>query len=132
MPRKGFVYIAGPYRGPLGTHDHSEYFVVDAHINRAREWAAKFARVGIPFFCPHLNSAHFEIITPDVPAGFWLDMNLEVLAKASALFLMPGWGNSDGAIKEQLFAVDRHITIFYLHQFDYLMRWWREEAEDAD
>jgi hypothetical protein len=124
---EGFVYIAGPYRGPQGTHDHSEYFAVDSNINEARKWAAKFAREGIPFFCPHLNSAHFEVITPDVPAGFWLEMDLNILIAARALFLLPGWPLSAGARAEEKFAWEHQIPTFYADTFDDLTQWWREE-----
>lgn len=120
----GFVYIAGQYQKPGGTHDHSSYFDIDANINKAREWAAKFARSRIPFFCPHLNSAHFEVITPEVPATFWYQMDLEILAMARAVFLMPGWQDSKGAQEENQFALTRGIPTY--QDFETLVRlWWK-------
>jgi hypothetical protein len=127
---EGFLYIAGPYRGPRGTHDHSEYFAVDANINKAREWAAKFARAGIPFFCPHTNSAHCEVITPDVPADFWLAMDLNILVSARALFLIPDWTLSAGALAEHRFAAEHRIPTFFYDGFDALLQWWKEEPSD--
>ncbi len=119
---KGFVYLAGQYQKPGGTHGYSDYFDIDANINTARKWAAKFARARISFFCPHLNSAHFEVIAPDVPAAFWYDMDLELLIASQAVFLMPGWEKSKGAQEENQFAINRSIPVF--QDFPTLERWW--------
>lgn len=120
--QSGFVYIAGQYQKPGGTHDSSSYCDIDLNINKAREWAAKFARSRIPFFCPHLNSAHFEVITPEVPDTFWYAMDLEILIAAQAIFLMPRWQESKGAQEENQFAIVRSIPVF--QDFRTLEQWW--------
>jgi hypothetical protein len=87
------VYIAGPYRG----HD---YLDIDRNIAAAREAAAWLATFNIGFFCPHLHSAHFEVITPDVAPEFWLDLDIKLMRMCDAMYLLPGWEHSSGACAE--------------------------------
>lgn len=109
----GFVYIAGPYRGKDAlAHDASVYCEIDTHINNARRWAIKFATDGIPFFCPHLNSAHMEVMAPDADPDYWLNMDLKILRYATALFLLPDWPESRGAQAEWKFAVEEEIPVY--------------------
>ena len=106
-----FVYIAGQYRGPHA-HDHTAYEQIDANISQARAYAIKLARKGIPFFCPHLNTAHFEVIAPDVPADFYLGMDLAILTHAWAIFLLPGWRESSGALTEVAYCKETGIPTY--------------------
>lgn len=122
---KGFVFISGPYRGrsdPKYWCENLSYFGIDDNINDARRWASYFAIEGIPFFCPHLNSAHFEVITPDVPEDFWLNMDLEILSHATAIYMMEGWENSEGATNERKKAEEWGITVY--DDFDELVEDW--------
>ncbi len=92
------LYISGPYIGQ--THDHRSYCQIDAHINQARAAAIWCATNGLHFFCPHLHSAHFEVITPDVPATFWYALDLRFLPLCDGMLLLPGWYESNGARRE--------------------------------
>lgn len=94
------LYLAGPYMGD--THDHRSYCQIDAHINEAQKAAAWCATNGIHFFAPHLHSAHFEVITPDVPAAFWYALDLRFLPLCDGMLLLPRWYESSGALKEIL------------------------------
>ena len=121
----GFVFISGPYRGrpdPRYWGDSLSYFGIDDNISEARRWASYFAIEGIPFFCPHLNSAHFEVITPDVPEDFWLQMDLEILQHASAIYMIEGWENSEGATEEKRIAEKWGIPVY--EDFDTLVEDW--------
>jgi len=82
------VYITGPYTG-------SDYHQTERHIAYAREWADKLARAGHAFYCPHLNTGHFDTIAPDVSNHFWREMNLSILRRCDALLLVPGWDNDE-------------------------------------
>ncbi len=112
-----FVYIAGPYIA-------ATYAEVDTHIVSARMWAAALATHCIPFVCPHLNSAHFEVITPMVTQKKWLSMYLEILKQASAILLLPGWRASTGTMAE-IAAVD--IPKFTTTEVNQLVAWWRDQ-----
>lgn len=124
----GFVYLAGPYRGKDAlAHDHTVFCEIDAHINEARRWAARLAADSVPYFCPHLNSAHMEVIAPTVPSNYWLEMDLAILVEAKALMLLPGWRDSSGARAEKgaAMALDPPIPV-YTHQLyaQFLDDWW--------
>ena len=114
--REGFVYIAGAYRslkGANGGHDYNSYTDIDAHINIARWWAKQLAESNIPMFCPHLNSAHFEVIAPSVQPDYWYRMDLVILSHASAIFMIPNWEVSKGATIELACATKWGIPDYY-------------------
>ena len=89
-----YVYIAGPYTAP-------NYFAIERNINAAAEVAAFLAESGVGFFCPHLHSAHFEVITPDVPPVYWYDLDIHFMEKCDAIYLLPGWQRSVGTLREK-------------------------------
>lgn len=90
------LYIAGPYG------DKGGYLAIDRNIAQAREAAAWCVQNGFGFLCPHLNSAHFEAITPDIPVSFWYEMDLRLMDVCDAMLILPGWENSTGTQKEIL------------------------------
>ncbi len=118
-----YVYIAGPYRGKA-THDHRGYFEIDANINLAKEAAATLARLGIPYFCPHLNSAHFEVIAPDVKPAYWLEMDMVFVELASALWILGGWEDSQGTLGEIERAKRNGQPVFYPYELRELVAFW--------
>jgi hypothetical protein len=91
------IYISGPYVG-------GSYHQTEAYITYAREWAEKLARAGHAFYCPHLNSGHFDAIAPDVPAPFWREMNMYILRRCDAMLLPPGWDNDEATKRDMEFA----------------------------
>lgn len=104
------VYIAGPYTSPNG-HDHKGYHDIEENISQARRAAAQLAVRGIPYFCPHMHSAHFEVITPEVPPQFWYELNMGFLAMCRTIWLLPGWSKSNGTLAELEFAAKTGMTI---------------------
>lgn len=91
---KTYVYIAGPYG------DKDGYVLIDERINRARYAAMNLAERGIPFYAPHLNCAHFEVIAPTAPVEFWTAMGLGFVQFAWGLLILNGWENSKGTRAE--------------------------------
>ncbi len=112
-----FVYIAGPYTA-------TTYAEVDTNIVTARKWAAALATHNIPFVCPHLNSAHFEVITPKVTQEQWLRMYLEILKCAAAILLLPGWRKSSGTMAE---IASTKLPKFTTTEVNKLVAWWRDQ-----
>lgn len=104
------VYIAGPYTGPQPRPD--DYLAIDRNIANAREAAAELARCGIRFFCPHLHSAHFEAITPQVPPEFWYELDIHFLKACDVLLLLPGWQSSKGTMQELAIAQSRDMPTY--------------------
>ncbi len=88
------VYIAGPY-GDAGGFD-----IIHRNIQTARSYAVEIAKMGVGFFCPHLNSAHFEKDCPEIPVEFWQEMDIGFLGTCDAVFLLPGWEGSKGTARE--------------------------------
>jgi len=91
------VYITGPNVG-------SSYHQTEAYITYAREWAERLARAGYAFYCPHLNTAHFDTIAPDVPETFWREMNLNILRRCDAALVVPGWDNDEATRRDAEYA----------------------------
>lgn len=116
------VYIAGPYGDAGG-------FV------RARELAATLAINDIGFCCPHLNSAHFEVITPEVPVSFWRELDLKLLQACDGVAVLAGWQRSEGTKAEIAEAEKLGLRVFYLtdleeleenNGWDSLLEWSRQ------
>ena len=104
------VYIAGPYRGV--SHDRHSYEAIAKNIATATAAAAWCANHGIGYFCPHMNSAHMELLAPDVDPSFWLEMDLMFLEHCDAVLLLPNWRASKGTVAEVQAAREKGLPIF--------------------
>ena len=98
---------------------------IDKHINEARLWATYLAHQNIPFFCPHMNSSHMEVLAPEAPPEFWYEMDYLFLDQASVLLLIPGWEKSKGALAEKARAQNLGgIPCYTYERFDELVAYW--------
>lgn len=123
-----FVYVAGPYKGK--THDWRSYNEIDINIAKAREVSKFLAENGIPYFCPHANTAHMEVITAEIPAEYWYEMDNLFVDLSSAVFLVEGWQNSSGTKAEIDRALAAKKLVFYPDSGDVLVAWWRNEPKE--
>lgn len=125
MSDKRFVYIAGRYG------DHDGYVVIEERINRARAVAAELARAGIPYYSPHLNSAHFEVICPDVGLDFWRKQDGAFLPRAWAmLVILHEASESAGTQAEVAEAKERGIPVYFAPpELPALITAWKEERD---
>lgn len=105
-----YVYIAGPYSG-RDAHGQQGFMVIEQNILNARNAMKELVTHGYGVFCPHTHSAHFEVITPDVGIDYWYELDLYFLRFCHALLRLPGL--SSGADKEEKFALDIGIKVFY-------------------
>lgn len=112
-PNIPLVYIAGPYIGKAQHHDYRSYGEIDANINRARTFAAWLTDHGLYFFCPHLNSAHFEVITPNAPPEYWYALDFRILSHCDAMYVLRGWEDSKGTIAEIAYCREKGIPVFF-------------------
>lgn len=120
------VFIAGPYSAqrlalPFAYHE------IEENIGRARQAAHRLAREGVGFLCPHLNSAHFEAFAPTIEYDFWMELTLRLLQGCDGIYLLPGWAQSPGAVREYTEAQKRGLPTFEEDEFDLLVKWSREE-----
>jgi hypothetical protein len=103
------VYVAGPYRGP------SEWAVTE-NIRAAEAAALELWKRGAAAVCPHKNTAYFGGARPDET---WLEGDLAILMKCDALFLLPTWKQSTGAVAEVELARSFFIPIIdSMEEFD--------------
>jgi len=103
---KRVVFLSGPYRATATT-------TVLEHIREAELHALNLWIAGFAVICPHLNTAHFDGICPN---GTWLEGDLAILSRLSktdAVFMLPGWEDSEGSKAELDLATALRIPIFY-------------------
>lgn len=105
MTAKTYVYIAGPYG------DKDPWHIIDQRISRAREAARELAIRGVPYYSPHLNCAHFQVVAPEAPVEFWIAMGMGFVDRAWALWMLPGWEDSKGSRAEVARAEELGIDI---------------------
>jgi len=104
------LYISGPYSPGNGRTIAENIAIARAHAEAAwrQGWAA---------FCPHLNTAGFEITCPEIPHSAWLAGDLAILDRldpaTDAMLLLPDWIESPGAVREYHRAVARGIEVIY-------------------
>ncbi len=108
--RRHYVYIAGPYSG-RDAHGQQGYMVIEQNILNARKAMKELVSLGYGVFCPHTHSAHFEVITPEVGIDYWYSLDLYFLQFCHVLLRLEG--HSSGADKEEQFALDIGIPVFY-------------------
>ena len=95
------IYVSGKYRGD-----------VDANIEHARQAAIRLWQTGWIVLCPHLNTAHLEVIggcTDDM----FLTGDLELLKRCDAIFMLNNYRSSAGGLKELELAKKLGLDIFY-------------------
>lgn len=98
------VYISGPMKGMPDRN--REAFAAAERILRARGYAT---------INPHDLSP--ERIPGELDADYYercMDIDLAALERVDAIFLLPGWQSSSGALRE--YARAREIGLEVLHQ----------------
>ena len=86
------VYRAGPYGG-------KNFAEIEQHIVTAEVYAVKLWNLGYGVFCPHLNTAHFEV-KAKAPESAYKEFDLRMLEACDAVFVLPGWMDSAGTKAE--------------------------------
>jgi Domain of unknown function (DUF4406) len=111
------VFISGAYSAPT-------YAEVEFNIQAARLVATFCARAQIGYFCPHMNSAHFDA---NAPKEFFMHMDLAIAKCCDAILLLPGWEKSEGSAKEAEWFTDHHKRMFeYPSDWERLLLWNQE------
>ena len=108
--RRNYVYIAGPYSG-RDAHGQQGYMVIEQNILNARAAMKELVNHGYGVFCPHMHSAHFEVIAPDVGIDYWYELDIYFLQLCRALLRLPG--HSSGSDKEVSLCKELNIPVYY-------------------
>jgi len=99
------IYIAGKYRADTT-------YGVYQNIKKAEAAAIKLWQEGWCVLCPHLNTQLFDQCGVSPPSVF-LEGGLELLRRCDAIFMLNGWAESEGAIKEHKLAKELGLEIYY-------------------
>jgi len=101
------VYVAGPYSPLLGRS-------TERNIEVAQEWAVKLYKAGWSVITPNLNSPSGRFLE-ELPAthDFWLPRDIAILARCDAIFMLPRWQESKGAVEEHHVAQGLDLEILY-------------------
>ena len=98
------IYIAGPYSGD-----------VENNIAKAEKVSIELIRNGWYVFTPHKNTAGYEQYEDrdKISVQTWIDMDLDMLERCDALYVMREWRTSIGTCGEISFAGKVDIPIFF-------------------
>lgn len=115
---KPVVYVAGAYR-----HERGEYYV-RMNIREAENVALEIWRSGAVAICPHKNTAGFGGaygLTDEI----WLNGDKILLSLCDAIYLVPNYISSKGAMEEyELAKLLRLPVITNLRELlDFLKEW---------
>lgn len=99
------IFIAGSYIADTWEE-------VEENIVKARDVAIRLWGKGWAVICPHMNSAHFDMLT-SLPESTYLDGYRIILMRCNALYMMKDWEMSSGARKEHALAEKLGIPILY-------------------
>lgn len=110
------VYVAGKFR------DETPWDM-EQNIRRAEEHALEIAKLGAVPVVVHSMFRYFDQSLPD---RFWLDGTMDILRRCDALFLLPGWEDSQGSVAERMEAQRQNIPIFE-HE-ETLLEWLEERS----
>jgi len=102
------IYVAGPYRAD------SENGVFENIIHARRE-AQKLWHKGWAVICPHTNTMFMGETKPDL---IFLAGDLEILKRCDAIYMLRGWGASEGAKCELNQARSDGLMIYYEDYWD--------------
>ncbi len=96
------IYVAGPYRSP------TEWGVYQ-NIRSAEKVSLEIWKMGGAAICPHKNTEMFGGAAED---SVWLEGDMAILSLCHAIYAMPTWKQSTGAIAELKLAKNLDIPIF--------------------
>lgn len=99
------IYVAGPYRGPNRA-------AIELNIQAARHIGKLCCVKGWSVIIPHANTSHLDEALPGISDDFWLASTMELLRRADAVVLVPGWENSSGTRAEIREAEQRGIPVY--------------------
>lgn len=99
------IYVAGPYTGKTNSE-------TTENIWHACRVSVGLWELGYYVFCPHLNTAHFEIYS-SLPEEVYLEGDLKFLEKCDCVIMLKGYEGSKGAMAELELARQLNKEIVY-------------------
>ena len=99
------IYISGPYTAPTEKK-------IKANISKARYCAIRIMQLGHTVICPHTMTAFWDKVS-NLTYDDFMKMYLDLIKVADALFMLPGWRESEGATQEYREAIRLGKEFFY-------------------
>jgi hypothetical protein len=108
------IYVAGKYSG-------DSYSEVHDNILKAEKVGLELIARGWAVIIPHLNLYHFERyeISGMFDYTTWMGIDIELLSRSDAIFMMRGWEHSKGATHEHAIAEGEGLDIYYEEHGDF-------------
>lgn len=98
------VYVSGPYTAPTREG-------VIQNCRMAYEHSVRLWKAGFGVFCPHYNTLFME--TRQVPYESFMEFDLMMVRRVDCVYMLPGWRDSKGAVREHDLALSLKKPIFY-------------------
>jgi len=99
------IYVAGKYSG-------DSYEDIDSNIIKAELASVQLIKNGWAVFTPHLNTRHFEKYT-DIKNEVYYQMDIEILTRCDAIFMLDNYADSVGANHEHDVAYKYNLDIYF-------------------
>jgi hypothetical protein len=108
--RKKLIYVSGKYTSEKGDLDETRKY-----IEVATKASIKLFKKGWNVFTPHKNNGEYEFRkdSKDLTYDFWIDIDLDILKRCDAIFMLKNWRNSKGALIEINKAKEWGIKIYF-------------------
>ena len=101
------LFVSGAYAGDI-----------EKNIAKAEEVSIGLIRAGFHVVTPHKNTAGYEKYEDEnITFETWIAMDLNILKRCDAIYLINGWDKSRGAVIEAGYAYKHNIQMF--HESDY-------------
>lgn len=94
------IYVAGPYTAPTSAGEFN-------NIMQARAKGLALIKKGYAVIIPHLNSMFMPVTRGEI-----MSVDLEILSRCDAIYLLKDWQDSKGAIQERQFAASHGLTVY--------------------
>lgn len=106
--RMKLIYVSGKY---TGTPEQ-----VLANIRVSELASLKLLNLDWAVLTPHKNTSGYEKFEkqfPNLDYNFFMDIDVEMLRRCDAIFMLENWVDSRGAKIELDFAIENNIPVFY-------------------
>ena len=102
------LYVAGPYTCN-----------VEQNIKNAERVSIELIKSGFHVLTPHKNTSGYEQYEDGDAINYqtWINLDLDLLSRCDAIYVMSNSENSNGVKKEIVFCEENNITI--IHETEY-------------